>query len=73
MSYQVKVDAAAETDLDEAIAWYENQRAGLGIDFLYKFYDAVAYLKENPRQYPEVYAPFRRALMKNILTPFIMR
>ncbi len=47
MSYQVKVDAAAETDLDEAMAWYENQRAGLGIDFLYKFYDAVAYLRHD--------------------------
>lgn len=64
MSYQVKVDQSATAELDEVMDWYEGQKTGLGVDFLLKFYNAVTFLKENPRLYPEVYQSFRRVLMK---------
>ena len=64
MRHQVKVDPSATAELDEAMDWYEGQKAGLGVDFLLKFYSAVAFLKENPRLYPEVHQSFRRVLMK---------
>ena len=64
MSYQVKVDPSATIELDEAMDWYEGQKAGLGVDFLLKFYNAVAFLKENPKLYPQVYQSFPRVLMK---------
>jgi len=44
--------------------WYEGQKAGLGVDFLLKFYNAVAFLKVNPKLYPQVHQSFRRVLMK---------
>jgi plasmid stabilization system protein ParE len=64
MSYQVKVDPSATAELDEAMDWFEGQKAGLGVDFLLKFYNAVAFLKENPKLYPQVHQSFRRVLMK---------
>ena len=48
MAYQVKVDLSAETELDEAIAYYEEKQAGLGIAFFLQFYDTLSFLKENP-------------------------
>lgn len=64
MSYQVKVDPSATTELDEAMAWYEEQKAGLGVDFLLKFFNALAFLKDTPTLYPEVHQSMRRVLMK---------
>lgn len=64
MSYHVKVDSSATVEIDEAIDWYEGQKVGLGVDFLLKFYNAVAFLKENPKLYPEVHQSFHRVLMK---------
>lgn len=64
MSYQVKVDPSATAEIDNAMDWYEKQKSGLGVDFLLKFYNAVAFLKENPTSYPEVYQSFRRLLLK---------
>ena len=34
MSYRLIIRAAAEQDLEEASAWYEEQREGLGKEFL---------------------------------------
>jgi hypothetical protein len=42
MSYQVKIDPSATAELDEVMGWYEGQKAGLGVDFLLRFYNAVA-------------------------------
>ncbi len=64
MSYQVKIDPSATAELDEAMGWYEGQKAGLGVDFLLRFYNALAFLKDNPKLYPEVHQSFRRVLMK---------
>jgi toxin ParE1/3/4 len=44
--------------------WYERQKEGLGTDFLLKFYDAAAFLKENSRLYLAVHQSFRRVQMK---------
>ncbi|PIQ20715.1 MAG: plasmid stabilization protein [Cytophagales bacterium CG18_big_fil_WC_8_21_14_2_50_42_9] len=67
MAYQVKVDLSAETELDEAIAYYEEKQAGLGIAFFLQFYDTVALLKDKPKIYPQIYKTFRRALLKKFL------
>jgi len=64
MNYQVKIDPYASAELDEVMGWYEGQKPGLGVDFLLRFYNAVAFLKENPKLYPEVHQSFRRVLMK---------
>ena len=64
MAYQVKVDLAAETELDEAIAYYEEKQTGLGLAFFLQFYDTVSFLKEHLKIYLQIYKGFRRALLK---------
>src|SRR5262249_52596197 len=41
----------AEAELDAAIAWYENQRAGLGLDLQENVEAAVALIQENPKRH----------------------
>ncbi len=64
MSYQVKADSSATAEIDNAMDWYERQKSGPGVDFLLKFYNAVAFLRDNPTLYPEVYESFRWVLLK---------
>lgn len=56
--------AAAETDLADARAWYEDQRPGLGDEFLASVAAALTRLEENPEQFPVYYRDFRRVLVE---------
>ena len=42
------IHAQAETELDEAIGWYEEQRAGLGLHLLNDVDAALAETQANP-------------------------
>jgi hypothetical protein len=53
--------AAALMELNEAVAYYESQRAGLGDDFLAGVETALRRIEENPRQFPVLSRPVRRA------------
>ena len=46
--YEVLLDPAAEKDLDGIIEWYEEQRKGLGYEFLLMFDKCIAALERNP-------------------------
>lgn len=48
----------AEEDIDQAHTWYEDQRAGLGDEFL----DALRTVLERIADNPQTYATFRRDL-----------
>jgi plasmid stabilization system protein ParE len=54
----------AKTDIESAFSWYEQQRRGLGFDFL----GCVEVVIENIQQMPRLYAThhdqFRRALVR---------
>lgn len=67
MDYQIRIDLAAEAELDAAVAYYEEIQTGLGINFLLQFYDTVSFLKDSPQLYPQVHKTFRRALVKKFL------
>lgn len=45
----------AETDLDEAFAWYESRSVGLGVDFLRAVDACFAAIEVTPLAYPVVY------------------
>ncbi len=62
--YDVITTPSARLDLDDAVAWYESKKEGLGIDFLLEFYDEFTYIENNPRIYQVVYGEFRRFQMK---------
>jgi plasmid stabilization system protein ParE len=58
----VRVRAEAAADLQEAAAWYEQQRLGLGNELLDAVLTAFARISEQPTLYPVVHREVRRAL-----------
>jgi plasmid stabilization system protein ParE len=53
----------AETDVADAAAWYETQRAGLGAEFLDEILSTCSSIAENPETYPVVYRKAPRAVI----------
>jgi len=52
---------AAAADVEEAYRWYEDQRAGLGEEFLAAVSTGVEFLARYPEGFPVVYRQTRRA------------
>ena len=55
---------AAAADVQEAYNWYEEQRMGLGDEFLSSMGSLVEQIRDNPLRYPVVYRDTRRALLR---------
>ena len=64
MSSIVKFQPDAETDVADAAAWYENQRKGLGAEFLDEILSTCDVLSESPELFPVVHRNTRRAVIK---------
>lgn len=64
MSLPLHIRPEAERDVEDAAIWYEQQRAGLGHEFLDRVRDALAAVAGQPRQYPVVHRQTRRALAR---------
>ena len=62
MSKPVIVEPEAEADLRAAYDWYEDQREGLGTDFVLCFEGILAAIAERPRSFPIIARRTRRAL-----------
>lgn len=54
----------AEFDLDEAYAWYESQRVGLGEDFLRRVDACLQSIRRRPLMYAIVEENYRRAIVR---------
>jgi len=61
---RVSLRAAADADLADARAWYDDQRPGLGDEFLASIAAALTRLEQNPEQFPVYYRDFRRVLVE---------
>ena len=64
MAANLVVAPEAEQDLDEAYAWYEERRFGLGEEFLSSIDACVQFICRNPEIYEVVYKSYRRALVR---------
>ncbi len=64
MKWPVIIRPRAESDLQEAKAWYERQRAGLGEEFVVELDRALERLAEHPERHPFYYRGFRRLLLR---------
>ncbi|MBI4512405.1 MAG: type II toxin-antitoxin system RelE/ParE family toxin [Deltaproteobacteria bacterium] len=64
MSHALTVRQLAEADLTETYAWYEEQRTGLGREFLGEVEATFARIVEAPLRYPLVHREVRRVLTK---------
>ncbi|MGE0606408.1 MAG: type II toxin-antitoxin system RelE/ParE family toxin [Pirellulales bacterium] len=64
MAVELIVSPEAEDDLNEAYAWYEARRTGLGGDFLSRVDACIQIICRSPEIHPCVQAEYRRALVR---------
>jgi hypothetical protein len=62
MIKELRLRDEAEADLEEASVWYQQQRRGLGDDFLNEVVSLLRSVQQNPLAYPIVHRNTRRAL-----------
>jgi plasmid stabilization system protein ParE len=65
MTYRLIVRIEAEVDITDAAIRYQNQRSGLGEEFISEVDAAMEGIVANPRQYPRVR---RRPEVRRVLT-----
>ncbi len=54
----------AKTEMDESIAWYENQREQLGLEFAVEIDRTLENISRNPIQFSLIRGEVRRALLR---------
>jgi len=63
MTFEVRLRPETEKDLSDAAAWYEQQRPGLGHQFLDEILETLSKIAEAPLMHPIVHRNARRALI----------
>src|SRR5436309_2746504 len=64
MSQRLVLRPEAQSDIAEAAEWYDQQRAGLSLQFRAALDNTPASIEENPRLHAQVYRNLRRALVR---------
>jgi plasmid stabilization system protein ParE len=64
MSLPIVFRPEARAEFDEAADWYEQQRAGLGADFIARVQEALDRITANPLLHQVVYQDVRRAVVQ---------
>jgi plasmid stabilization system protein ParE len=62
--YRLVAQPAAERDIEGAFAWYQNERAGLGVEFLEAIRDVYGRIADGALRYRELRSGIRRALVR---------
>lgn len=70
MSYSLIIRPDAEADLADARSWYEEQRDGLGDDFLLCVEETLGRIRRMPELYSVGYRGIRRALIRRF--PYVV-
>ncbi len=65
MTHSLRVAPRVWKELDEAVAWYEEQREGLGAEFAYAIDEALSDIMSAPLRWPQwqADAPYRRRVV----------
>ena len=50
---RIVIEPPASLDIKEAARWYENQLAGLGVEFVLEADFAIKRVQKNPKLYPQ--------------------
>ena len=64
MNYSLTVRKEAELDINTAFEYYENQRVGLGQDFLLCIEECLSKIERNPKHYKNIYKELRRIAVR---------
>jgi toxin ParE1/3/4 len=67
MSWNLIVRPEAEQDITEVYDWYEEQRKGLGDEFLLEIGAGLNFIQSDPYIYAPIYKDIRRALSRRFL------
>lgn len=70
MNFNIQVRRAAELDIAEAEIWYENQRLGLGSEFLSEISRIFVVLGQTPLMHPVLHRDVRRAILRRF--PYLL-
>ena len=57
----------ARREFDEAGDWYEQERAGLGLEFLAEIERLIQRITSNPEQFPILYRDVRKAALRKLM------
>jgi plasmid stabilization system protein ParE len=61
---EVRLRPEAEQDLADAATWYEEQRQGLGYEFLDEVLTLLPNIAETPLMYPNIHRNTKRAVIR---------
>jgi plasmid stabilization system protein ParE len=64
MAVEIRFAPEFEQDLTESYGWYEEQRPGLGEEFLARVDDCLDGILDQPEMYSEFHETFRRGLLR---------
>jgi plasmid stabilization system protein ParE len=64
VSIRLVVRPQAEAELLSARDWYENQRAGLGQEFVDEVRETMSEVATRPLSFPKVHGEMRRAILR---------
>jgi plasmid stabilization system protein ParE len=60
----LRVRPQADAEMGEAVRWYESQRRGLGLEFLFSARQMLSTIEDAPERFPKVRGEVRRALLR---------
>jgi plasmid stabilization system protein ParE len=63
MSYPIRLLPEAKAEFDAAADWYEQQQAGLGVDFVARIREVFNRIAANPQLHAAVYGDVRKAVV----------
>ena len=64
IDYRLVSEPQADLDIEATFHWYENEKSGLGVDFLDELRAAYDQITEGPLKYQELRSGIRRALLR---------
>jgi toxin ParE1/3/4 len=70
MSYVLVIKAEAECDLSDAVAYYDQQRPGLGDEFLDRVRETLRTIRRNPFLSAKSYEEIRQSMVRH--SPYVV-
>lgn len=70
MNYDVLIEPEADQDVSSAFSWYEEQREGLGREFLISLDAVFRRLQQSPEIHAKTYKETRQTLLRRF--PYIV-
>jgi plasmid stabilization system protein ParE len=64
MNLPVVLRSEARAEFDEAFDWYEQQRPGLGVDFVMRVQEVLDRISAMPELYEQVFQDVRRGVVR---------